>query len=43
MCARADFKGMLTREFRIKAKLWRAVYPTVPLYVVKADGREVRL
>jgi Protein of unknown function (DUF1064) len=36
-----DFKGCLTREFRLKAKLWRAVYPAVPLYVVRADGSEV--
>ncbi len=38
-----DFKGMITREFAVKAKVWKAVYPTVPLYVVKADGREVRM
>lgn len=35
-----DFKGAITREFRLKAKLWRAVYPTVPLYIVRADGTE---
>ncbi len=38
-----DFKGMITREFAVKAKVWKAVYPTVPLYVIKADGREVRV
>ena len=38
-----DFKGMLTREFRLKAKLWRHAYPDVPLYVVKADGTERRV
>lgn len=36
-----DFKGVVTPEFRLKAKLWKAVYPSVPLYVVKADGVEV--
>lgn len=36
-----DFKGMLTPVFRLKAKLWKAVYPTVPLMIVKADGLEV--
>jgi hypothetical protein len=38
-----DFKGVLTREFRLKAKLWKAVYPTIPLVVVKADGTEQRV
>lgn len=38
-----DFKGVLTREFRLKAKLWRAVYPTIPLVIVNADGTERKL
>jgi Protein of unknown function (DUF1064) len=38
-----DFKGVLTREFKLKARLWKAVYPTVPLYVARADGSEVRV
>jgi hypothetical protein len=38
-----DFKGLLTREFKLKARLWKAVYPTVPLYVARADGSEVRV
>lgn len=36
-----DFKGAETREFRLKVKLWKAVYPGVPFMIVKADGREV--
>ena len=28
-----DFKGVVTREFRLKARLWRARYPDVPLVV----------
>jgi hypothetical protein len=36
-----DFKGMVTDVFRLKAKIWRAVHPTIPLTVVKADGLEV--
>jgi Protein of unknown function (DUF1064) len=35
-----DVKGCVTREFRLKAKLWRAVYPAVPLVVARADGSE---
>jgi hypothetical protein len=38
-----DFKGVLTRDFRLKVNLWRVVHPAVPLYVVRADGREERL
>jgi hypothetical protein len=38
-----DFKGVATREFRLKAKLWKAVYPTIALYVVGADGAERRV
>ena len=38
-----DVKGVETEVFRLKAKLWRAVYPTVPLYVVRADGTERRV
>lgn len=30
-----DFKGVLTEVFRLKAKLFRARYPGVPLIVVK--------
>jgi hypothetical protein len=37
-----DFKGVVTREFSLKARLWKAVYPTVPLVVVRADGSEHR-
>lgn len=36
-----DFKGMLTREFKLKAKIWKAVHLGVPLMIVKADGVEV--
>jgi Protein of unknown function (DUF1064) len=35
-----DYKGYVTREFRLKAKLWKAVYPGVPLVVVRPDGSE---
>lgn len=38
-----DFKGMVTREFRLKAKLWKARYPDIPLVVAWADGSETRL
>jgi len=38
-----DFKGVETPVFKLKAKLWRAVYPDVALYVVKADGSERRV
>ena len=38
-----DFKGVETAVFKLKAKLWKAVYPTVPLHVVKADGTERRV
>src|SRR5689334_7700284 len=38
-----DFKGVETAVFRLKAKLWRHVYPGVPLVVVKADGTERRV
>jgi hypothetical protein len=37
-----DFKGCVTREFTVKAKVWAVVYPTVPLVVVRADGSECR-
>jgi hypothetical protein len=37
-----DVKGVETAVFRLKARLWRAVYPTVPLLVVRADGSERR-
>ena len=35
-----DFKGVLTAVFRLKARLWRARYPDVPLIIVRADGSE---
>jgi Protein of unknown function (DUF1064) len=38
-----DFKGVETAVFRLKARLWKAVYPGVPLLVVKADGTERRV
>jgi hypothetical protein len=38
-----DFKGVVTREFRLKARLWKARYPDVPLVVARADGSETRL
>jgi hypothetical protein len=38
-----DFKGVVTREFRLKARLWKARYPDVPLVVARADGAETRL
>jgi Protein of unknown function (DUF1064) len=37
-----DFKGVVTAVFRLKAKLWKARYPDVPLLVVRADGSETR-
>jgi hypothetical protein len=36
-----DYKGVLTDVFKLKAKLWRIVYPDVPLHIVRADGAEV--
>lgn len=38
-----EYKGVVTREFRLKAKLFGARYPDVPLVVVWADGSETRL
>jgi hypothetical protein len=38
-----DFKGVVTEPFRIKARVWAAVYPDVPLVVVTADGSERRV
>ena len=38
-----DFKGVETAVFRLKAKLWKAHYPDVPLVVARADGSETRL
>ena len=38
-----EFKGALTREFRLKAKLFRARYPDVPLVLVRANGSETHL
>ena len=38
-----DFKGVVTAVFRLKAKLWKARYPDVPLLVARADGTETRL
>jgi hypothetical protein len=37
-----DFKGVITREFALKAKLFKHCYPAVPLCVVGAGGRERR-
>jgi Protein of unknown function (DUF1064) len=37
-----DVKGVETEVFKLKARLWKAVYPDVPLVVVRADGSEVR-
>jgi hypothetical protein len=37
-----DFKGVTTEAFRIKARVWAVVYPSVPLLVVRADGSERR-
>jgi hypothetical protein len=36
-------RARLGREFRLKAKLWKARYPDVPLVVARADGSEMRL
>lgn len=38
-----DFKGVETAVFKLKARLWKAVYPSVPLHVVRADGTERRV
>jgi len=38
-----DFKGVVTAVFRLKAKLWKARYPDVPLVIVRADGSETRM
>jgi hypothetical protein len=38
-----DTKGVLTDVFRLKAKLWKARYPDIPLIVVMADGKEKRM
>lgn len=38
-----DFKGAVTPVFRLKAALWLAVYPTIPLFIAKADGTEERV
>ncbi len=35
-----DVKGMATPAFRLKAKLWKARYPTIPLVLVH-QGEEV--
>jgi len=35
-----DFKGCATEVFKLKAKLWRHAYPTIPLVVARADGTE---
>ena len=42
-----DVKGSLrvgatTAVFRLKARLWATVYPSLPLYVVEADGTRTR-
>jgi hypothetical protein len=38
-----DVKGVRTAVFSLKARLWRAVYPDVPLDVVGADGTRRRV
>ena len=38
-----DFKGVQTEAFRIKARVWAVVYPTVPLVVVDAAGTARRV
>ena len=38
-----DYKGAITPVFRLKAALWLAVYPNIPLLIVKADGTETRV
>jgi Protein of unknown function (DUF1064) len=38
-----DCKGVETQAWRLKVRLWRAVYPTIPLYVTRADGSERRV
>lgn len=34
-----DVKGVETDVFKLKARLWRAVYPGIPLEVVRAGRR----
>lgn len=38
-----DFKGRETPLFRLKLRLWWRVYPTTPLYIVRADGTRSRV
>ena len=38
-----DFKGVVTEVFRLKALLFKARFPDVPLLIVRADGTETRL
>lgn len=33
-----DFKGRSTEGFRLRLRLWWRVYPTVKLWIVRADG-----
>lgn len=42
-CRVVDFKGAVTPVFRLKAALWLVAYPTVPLFIAKADGTEERV
>jgi hypothetical protein len=32
-----DFKGVQTQVFRVKVRLWKAVYPGTPLYLAGKD------
>lgn len=38
-----DYKGVETPVWKLKATLWLAVHPRVPLYIVKASGEETRV
>lgn len=38
-----DYKGVVTPVFSVKAAFWLVVYPSIPLYIVKADGTETRV
>jgi hypothetical protein len=42
-CVVKDYKGVLTPVFRLKAAMWMAVFPQIPLVVVKKDGSEEML
>lgn len=38
-----DSKGVVTREARIKALLWRQKFPTIPLRFIDRDGNPIEL